>query len=115
MFPGRNMKAYRDAVAAATPPLLPVLPVYLKDIYFLNDGNPKRAYGKLLNVEKLRLIGDTVRQLVAFTRPTFDTQGWQTLSAREVKYIREPDVISTVVLLAKHSKRNEPPLPKAKS
>jgi len=37
--PSKNMKNFRDIVASATPPIVPFLPIYLKDLTFMNDGN----------------------------------------------------------------------------
>ncbi|KNE63944.1 hypothetical protein AMAG_19095 [Allomyces macrogynus ATCC 38327] len=50
--PSRNMKNYRDRLAAAKPPIVPFLPMYLKDLTFLNDGNPAKVRG-LVNFDKL--------------------------------------------------------------
>ncbi|KAI9364478.1 ras guanine nucleotide exchange factor domain-containing protein [Zopfochytrium polystomum] len=38
--PSGNMRSYRRAYAAARPPSIPFFPVVMKDITFLNDGNP---------------------------------------------------------------------------
>lgn len=38
--PDQNRKAYRQALAAATPPCIPYLGVYLTDLTFLEEGNP---------------------------------------------------------------------------
>ena len=76
MDPSRNMSKYRQLVAKFnnTPPLIPFYPIVGKDLTFLNDGNstfevvddgPEFVNQplKLVNFEKLRMIGREVRLL----------------------------------------------------
>ncbi|KAJ3209318.1 hypothetical protein HDU82_001020 [Entophlyctis luteolus] len=62
--PSRNMKSYRDLLAKAAPPIVPFLPIYLKDLTFMNDGNSKMVQG-MINFEKLRMMGNRVRDIVS--------------------------------------------------
>uniref|UniRef100_A0A8C4F7K1 Rap guanine nucleotide exchange factor (GEF) 3 n=1 Tax=Dicentrarchus labrax TaxID=13489 RepID=A0A8C4F7K1_DICLA len=50
--PSRNHRAYRLAVAKLSPPYIPFMPLLLKDMTFINDGNPNYVE-KLVNFEKL--------------------------------------------------------------
>uniref|UniRef100_A0A8C4F835 Rap guanine nucleotide exchange factor (GEF) 3 n=1 Tax=Dicentrarchus labrax TaxID=13489 RepID=A0A8C4F835_DICLA len=52
MDPSRNHRAYRLAVAKLSPPYIPFMPLLLKDMTFINDGNPNYVE-KLVNFEKL--------------------------------------------------------------
>ncbi|KAM8862942.1 rap guanine nucleotide exchange factor 3 isoform 3-T5 [Spinachia spinachia] len=60
MDPSRNHRAYRLAVAKLGPPYIPFMPLLLKDMTFINDGNPNYV-DKLVNFEKVRMIAKTVK------------------------------------------------------
>uniref|UniRef100_A0A8D0AHV1 Rap guanine nucleotide exchange factor 3 n=1 Tax=Sander lucioperca TaxID=283035 RepID=A0A8D0AHV1_SANLU len=52
MDPSRNHRAYRLAVAKLSPPYIPFMPLLLKDMTFINEGNPNYV-DKLVNFEKV--------------------------------------------------------------
>ncbi|KAK6491373.1 rap guanine nucleotide exchange factor 5 isoform X1 [Huso huso] len=58
--PSLNHKAYRDAFRKMKPPKIPFMPLLLKDITFIHEGN-KTFLDNLVNFEKLHMIADTVR------------------------------------------------------
>nr|XP_046251560.1 rap guanine nucleotide exchange factor 3 isoform X3 [Scatophagus argus] len=60
MDPSRNHRAYRLAVAKLSPPYIPFMPLLIKDMTFINEGNPNYV-DKLVNFEKLRMIAKTVK------------------------------------------------------
>ncbi|CAJ1084561.1 rap guanine nucleotide exchange factor 3 isoform X1 [Xyrichtys novacula] len=60
MDPTRNHRAYRLAVAKLSPPYIPFMPLLLKDMTFINEGNPNYV-DKLVNFEKMRMIAKTVK------------------------------------------------------
>ncbi|XP_031701758.1 rap guanine nucleotide exchange factor 3 isoform X1 [Anarrhichthys ocellatus] len=60
MDPSRNHRAYRLAVAKLSPPYIPFMPLLLKDMTFINEGNPSYV-DKLVNFEKVRMIAKTVK------------------------------------------------------
>ncbi|KAJ3117360.1 hypothetical protein HK100_000840 [Physocladia obscura] len=62
--PSRNMKNYRDLLAKAVPPIVPFLPIYLKDLTFMNDGNAKYVEN-MINFDKLRMMGNRVKDIVS--------------------------------------------------
>ncbi|ORY43814.1 ras GEF [Rhizoclosmatium globosum] len=62
--PSRNMKNYRDLLGKVAPPIVPFLPIYLKDLTFMNDGNPKLVDG-LINFDKLRMMGSRVKDIIS--------------------------------------------------
>ncbi|KAI8923351.1 ras guanine nucleotide exchange factor domain-containing protein [Entophlyctis helioformis] len=68
--PSRNMKAYRDKLAASTPPMVPFLPIYLKDLTFINDGNQSKVRG-MINVEKLRMMANRVLEITSLARSEY--------------------------------------------
>uniref|UniRef100_A0A1A8Q1A5 Rap guanine nucleotide exchange factor (GEF) 5 n=1 Tax=Nothobranchius rachovii TaxID=451742 RepID=A0A1A8Q1A5_9TELE len=60
--PSMNHKAYREAFKRMKPPKIPFMPLLLKDITFIHEGN-KTFHGNLVNFEKLHMIADTVRMI----------------------------------------------------
>lgn len=67
------MKNYRDKLATAIPPMVPFLPIYLKDLTFINDGNPSKIDG-LVNIDKLRMIAERVLQITSVAKILYDFQ-----------------------------------------
>ncbi|KAM4794780.1 rap guanine nucleotide exchange factor 3 [Rhinophrynus dorsalis] len=59
MDPSWNHRSYRLAVAKLSPPLIPFLPLILKDLTFLHEGN-RSTLDNLVNFEKMRMIAKTV-------------------------------------------------------
>ena len=62
---GHNWKALRDAVAAAVPPVLPYLGLYLTDLTFTEDGNRDLIEGKI-NLKKRRMVFGIMQSLLQF-------------------------------------------------
>ncbi|KAM8975133.1 rap guanine nucleotide exchange factor 3 [Pelodytes ibericus] len=60
MDPSWNHRAYRLAAAKLTPPLIPFLPLILKDLTFLHEGN-RSTLDNLVNFEKMRMIAKTIQ------------------------------------------------------
>uniref|UniRef100_A0A3Q2SYK3 Rap guanine nucleotide exchange factor 3 n=1 Tax=Fundulus heteroclitus TaxID=8078 RepID=A0A3Q2SYK3_FUNHE len=60
MDPTRNHRAYRLAVAKLSPPYIPFMPLLLKDMTFIHEGNPNYV-DKLVNFEKMRMLAKTVK------------------------------------------------------
>ncbi|XP_068996736.1 rap guanine nucleotide exchange factor 3 isoform X2 [Embiotoca jacksoni] len=60
MDPSRNHRAYRLAVAKLSPPYIPLMPLLLKDMTFIHEGNPTYVE-KLVNFEKMRMLAKTVK------------------------------------------------------
>uniref|UniRef100_A0A674D9S8 Rap guanine nucleotide exchange factor 4 n=1 Tax=Salmo trutta TaxID=8032 RepID=A0A674D9S8_SALTR len=58
--PSRNHRAYRLTVAKLDPPIIPFMPLLIKDMTFTHDGN-KTFIDSLVNFEKMRMIANTVR------------------------------------------------------
>uniref|UniRef100_A0A0N5AW49 Rap guanine nucleotide exchange factor 4-like n=1 Tax=Syphacia muris TaxID=451379 RepID=A0A0N5AW49_9BILA len=50
--PSRNHRAYRMLVAKMIPPTIPFVPLILKDLTFIHEGN-KTFFGDLVNFEKM--------------------------------------------------------------
>lgn len=107
MNPSQNMKVYRELAIQSKPPLVPVLPVYVKDLFFINDGNEKEV-DNLINFEKLDMISEVVRTITAIVsipyenfQPDKDAQ----------RYLANPVVINNTLALKNQSLDCEPPPP----
>ncbi|KAM3935899.1 rap guanine nucleotide exchange factor 3 isoform 1-T1 [Leptodactylus fuscus] len=60
MDPSWNHRAYRLAVAKLSSPLIPFLPLILKDLTFIHEGN-RSTLENLVNFEKMRMIAKTIQ------------------------------------------------------
>uniref|UniRef100_A0A3Q1GRS3 Rap guanine nucleotide exchange factor 5 n=1 Tax=Acanthochromis polyacanthus TaxID=80966 RepID=A0A3Q1GRS3_9TELE len=58
--PSLNHKAYRDSFKKMKAPKIPFLPLLLKDITFIHEGN-KTFHDNLVNFEKLHMIAEMAR------------------------------------------------------
>ncbi|TSS48072.1 Rap guanine nucleotide exchange factor 3 [Bagarius yarrelli] len=58
--PSHNHRAYRLAVAKLNPPYIPFMPLLLKDMTFIHEGNRNHT-NNLVNFEKMRMIARTMK------------------------------------------------------
>lgn len=66
-----NYKNYRAALRAVEPPALPYLGVFLRDLLFIEEGNPDNKDEDVINFEKLMLIGDVITQIKYFQSKSY--------------------------------------------
>ncbi|KAI5744870.1 hypothetical protein M8J76_006025 [Diaphorina citri] len=60
--PSKNHRAYRQAVSKLQSPVIPFMPLLLKDLAFTHDGN-KTVVDGLVNFEKMHMFAQTLRTL----------------------------------------------------
>lgn len=60
--PSRNHRAYRVFVGKLQPPVIPFMPLLLKDMTFAHEGN-KTSLDKLVNFEKMHMMAQTMRTI----------------------------------------------------
>lgn len=60
--PSRNHRAYRVFVGKLQPPLIPFMPLLLKDMTFVHEGNKSTLNG-LVNFEKMHMMAKSMRTL----------------------------------------------------
>nr|KAJ3418885.1 hypothetical protein HK105_007708 [Polyrhizophydium stewartii] len=72
LSPTGNFRVYRSLVeefeedtGKARRPYIPILSLFLKDLLFMNDGNPKHVDSGFINVDKLRTLYTRVQQFLA--------------------------------------------------
>ncbi|XP_067994674.1 rap guanine nucleotide exchange factor 4 isoform X2 [Melanerpes formicivorus] len=107
--PSRNHRAYRLTVAKLDPPLIPFMPLLIKDMTFTHEGN-KTFTDKLVNFEKMRMIANTVRT-VKFCRsqPFNPDAALANKNHQDVRsYVRQLNVIDNQRTLSQMSHRLEP-------
>ncbi|XP_019910094.2 rap guanine nucleotide exchange factor 4 isoform X2 [Esox lucius] len=109
MDPSRNHRVYRLTVAKLDPPIIPFMPLLIKDMTFTHDGN-KTFTDSLVNFEKMRMIANTVR-IVRYCRSLpFSAEPSQTSKNHpDVRsYVRQLAVIDNQRTLSQLSQRLEP-------
>uniref|UniRef100_A0A670JMH0 Rap guanine nucleotide exchange factor like 1 n=1 Tax=Podarcis muralis TaxID=64176 RepID=A0A670JMH0_PODMU len=60
--PCRNHKSYREVLSRMKPPIIPFVPLILKDLTFLHEASKTLVDG-LVNVEKLHSVAEKVRTI----------------------------------------------------
>ncbi|XP_069614791.1 rap guanine nucleotide exchange factor 3 [Ranitomeya imitator] len=70
MDPSWNHRAYRLAVAKLSPPLIPFLPLILKDLTFIHEGN-RSTLDNLVNFEKMRMIAKTIQMFHTYRSQSY--------------------------------------------
>ncbi|MGH0187888.1 UNVERIFIED_CONTAM: hypothetical protein FKN15_026925 [Acipenser sinensis] len=58
--PSLNHRAYRLAFSKLSPPSIPFIPLLLKDMTFIHEGNETHLHS-LVNFEKMRMVAKTVK------------------------------------------------------
>uniref|UniRef100_A0A4W5JG96 Rap guanine nucleotide exchange factor 4 n=1 Tax=Hucho hucho TaxID=62062 RepID=A0A4W5JG96_9TELE len=107
MDPSRNHRAYRLTVAKLDPPIIPFMPLLIKDMTFTHDGN-KTFIDSLVNFEKMRMIANTVR-IVRYCRSLPFKPSQTSKNHLDVRsYVRQLTVIDNQRTLSQFSHRLEP-------
>ncbi|XP_067397357.1 rap guanine nucleotide exchange factor-like 1 [Emydura macquarii macquarii] len=97
--PCRNHKAYRDILCKMKPPLIPFVPLILKDLTFLHEGS-KTLLDGLVNVEKLHSIAEKVRTIRKYrSRPLCLDMEASPSQLQTKAYVRQFQVIDNQNLL----------------
>ncbi|NXJ32746.1 RPGF4 factor, partial [Ciconia maguari] len=109
MDPSRNHRAYRLTVAKLDPPIIPFMPLLIKDMTFTHEGN-KTFTDNLVNFEKMRMIANTVRTVKFCRSQSFNPDAALTnKNHQDVRsYVRQLNVIDNQRTLSHMSHRLEP-------
>ncbi|KAK4808728.1 hypothetical protein QYF61_023196 [Mycteria americana] len=106
--PCRNHKTYREVLAKMKPPLIPFVPLILKDLTFLHEGS-KTLLDGLVNVEKLHCIAEKVRTIRKYRSRPLCLELEASPSQLQTKaYVRQLRVIDNQNLLFELSYKLEP-------
>jgi len=68
----QNFQAYRHALSATKLPAIPYVGVLLKDLIFLEEGNPLRLGNGLFNFDRIHLLGRFMLDTHKFKRTSYD-------------------------------------------
>uniref|UniRef100_A0A663MGC2 Rap guanine nucleotide exchange factor 4 n=1 Tax=Athene cunicularia TaxID=194338 RepID=A0A663MGC2_ATHCN len=107
--PSRNHRAYRLTVTKLDPPIIPFMPLLIKDMTFTHEGN-KTFTDNLVNFEKMRMIANTVRTVKFCRSQSFNPDAALTnKNHQDVRsYVRQLNVIDNQRTLSQMSHRLEP-------
>uniref|UniRef100_A0A8C4IWL1 Rap guanine nucleotide exchange factor 4a n=1 Tax=Dicentrarchus labrax TaxID=13489 RepID=A0A8C4IWL1_DICLA len=107
MDPSRNHRAYRLTVAKLEPPIIPFMPLLIKDMTFTHEGN-KTCIDNLVNFEKMRMIANTVK-ILRYCRSQPFNSPLASKNHPEVRtYVRQLNVIDNQRTLTQLSHGLEP-------
>eukprot|EP00731_Ephydatia_muelleri_P029430 Em0020g1074a len=113
MDPSRNHKVLRAYQCKLQPPVVPFMPLIMKDSFFLHEGNASLSGDGLINFEKMRLVAEKIRGLCTFRQGAL-SQELKTHANKNPSlqfYIRELKVVDNDQTLAQMSHKAEPPRP----
>ncbi|XP_045900527.1 rap guanine nucleotide exchange factor 5-like isoform X1 [Micropterus dolomieu] len=105
--PSLNHKAYRDSFKKMKAPKIPFLPLLLKDITFIHEGN-KTFHDNLVNFQKLHMIADAVRHIRQCQKDQMGNGITQKSSSEVRAYIDYLHIIDNQQTLFELSHRLEP-------
>ena len=79
MSADHNFRRYRDRLAKLerenyASAIVPFMAVFLRDLTFYQDGNPKMLRGELVNFGKLRMIGERILAMRALQSRKYEFQ-----------------------------------------
>jgi hypothetical protein len=108
--PSRNHRAYRVSVGKLQPPVVPFMPLLLKDMTFTHEGN-KTSLDGLVNFEKMHMLAQTMRT-IRFCRSRHLGEWWIVgACARKLCPERGKDGLTVLILILLTVL--EPPSPKS--
>ncbi|XP_077160855.1 rap guanine nucleotide exchange factor 5 isoform X1 [Paroedura picta] len=105
--PSLNHKAYRDAFKKMKSPKIPFMPLLLKDVTFIHEGN-KTFLDNLVNFEKLHMIADTIRSLRHCRRNQFGSEVAPKEHLELKPYVHHLHIIDSQQMLFELSHQIEP-------
>ncbi|XP_071445766.1 rap guanine nucleotide exchange factor 4 [Hetaerina americana] len=106
--PSRNHRAYRLSVGKLAPPIVPFMPLLLKDMTFTHEGN-KTCLGGLVNFEKMHMLAQTLRSIRHCRTRHFVVEPPSPKSEGEIRsYIRCLRAIDNQRVLTSLSQKLEP-------
>lgn len=99
-----NFQAYRHALSATKVPGVPYVGVFLKDLVFVEEGNPLRLPNGFFNWDRIVLLGRLMLDIARFKRAPYDIRSMvpvQTYFA-SLKAIEDDDALYVASLAAEN-------------
>ncbi|XP_038078021.1 rap guanine nucleotide exchange factor 4-like isoform X2 [Patiria miniata] len=109
MDPSRNHRVYRLSVSQMQPPMIPFMPLAIKDMSFTHEGN-KTYFDGLVNFEKMHMIASTIRTIKYCRSEPFTMDPPPPVkNISEIRnYVRNLRVVDNQRVLTQHSHKLEP-------
>ncbi|KAH9417296.1 Rap guanine nucleotide exchange factor 4 [Dermatophagoides pteronyssinus] len=82
----RNYRRYRLLLSKFDPPLVPFVPLLIKDMTILHEGNKTFVDQGLVNFEKMHLLAQTLRMIQDCKSGSFQIQSPATLSMKKMNF-----------------------------
>ncbi|KAI8816677.1 ras guanine nucleotide exchange factor domain-containing protein [Fimicolochytrium jonesii] len=102
----KNFKSYRTKLIDADPPLVPFLPLFIKDLTFINDGNETIIKDtQMINFQKMQLIEKCITDIVSLGRIDYK---WFDLEDEIQEYLANPPLETSMANLQAMSLACEP-------
>jgi len=113
MNPMHNWLNYRSMLKRVTGPVLPYLGVFLRDITYIEDGNPDYIDDEqgIINFEKIMLLGEMLKQIEMFQKQDFNKLPVNTTLQDFMTHLHVP----TEQEVERKSFQIEPPTPNVES
>uniref|UniRef100_H3B1E6 Rap guanine nucleotide exchange factor like 1 n=1 Tax=Latimeria chalumnae TaxID=7897 RepID=H3B1E6_LATCH len=106
--PCRNHKTYRDILSRMKPPVIPFVPLILKDMTFIHESC-KTFQRENVNFEKMHMVADTVRTVRRYRSSLHSSETDSSATQRHIKaYVRQLQVIDNQNVLFELSYKLEP-------
>ncbi|OGE56594.1 hypothetical protein PENARI_c003G11399 [Penicillium arizonense] len=70
----QNYNAYRETLRMTVPPCIPFLGLFLKDLTFIEDGNPSVTQEGLINFHKCTMLASSVHEIRRFQQAPYCLQ-----------------------------------------
>lgn len=106
--PSRNHRMYRLTFAKMSPPIIPLVPLLIKDLLFAHEGNKTYLEG-LVNFEKMHLLAESLRAVRHARTKTFEVDiSAKSKEEQDMKsYLRNLKVIDNQKILDHLSRKWE--------
>lgn len=84
-----NYKLYRAEIKERKPPILPYLGVYLRDLTFIEEGNPSYVdKTHLINFQKMKMISAVISELQEYQLPNAYSGYFPNLRGKDRKFLK---------------------------
>lgn len=100
----QNFQSYRHALSATKMPAVPYVGVILRDIVFLEEGNPLKLPNGFFNFDRIQLLGRLMLEITRFKRTAYDIPSLPQVQAffAKLKSPENDDALYAASLAAEH-------------
>jgi hypothetical protein len=104
----KNFQNIRFAIQKLKPPAIPYIGLYLTDLTFIEDGNPKYVNGKI-NFIKCRKFADVIRNMKVYQTTRYALEEVEDLSdiLKNINYLEEQEMTEMSMKLYNKKDNNQ--------